>query len=312
VRVFVAGATGAIGRRLVPMLVDSGHQVTGMTRNPDRAEALRAKGAQAAVADAYDADAVRSALAGAEPEAVVNELTDIPQALDPRKYAEQMGGNDRIRQEVGPALALAAAEAGARRLVVQSIAFAYRHDGSSVKTEDDPLFDDAPPPLDRSVAALRALEGSALETPGLEGVVLRYGLFYGSATSFAANGATAAQVRKRAYPIVGRGEGITSFIHIDDAASATLAAVERGPAGVYNVVDDEPAPVRVWLPVYASAIGAKPPRWVPVFLARWLAGPFVVALATTARGASNEKIRRELTWSPRHASWRDGFREALG
>jgi nucleoside-diphosphate-sugar epimerase len=300
-KVFVAGASGAIGRRLVPMLVDSGHQVTGMTRRPDRAEALRAMGAQAEVADAYDADAVRAALARAGPEVVLNELTDIPPALDADRYEEQMAGNDRIRLEVGPALARAALEAGARRLVVQSIAFAYRPDGAIVKTEDDPLFDDAPPPRGRSVAALRALEGSALDTPGLEGVVLRYGLFYGPGTAFAANGSIAAKVLRRAYPIVGCGEAVTSFIHVDDAAAATLAAVERAPAGVYNVVDDEPAPVREWLPVYARALGAELPRRVPS-----------LAPGTASRGASNAKIKRVLRWSPRYPSWRQGFSAALG
>jgi nucleoside-diphosphate-sugar epimerase len=248
----------------------------------------------------------------ARPEVVVHELTDIPPAFDPRKMEEEMAGNDRIRAEGTRNLVAAAVAAGARRIVAQSIAFAYEPTGEGLKVEDDPLFDDAPWPWLRSVKALEELEDAVTGTPGIEGVVLRYGFFYGPDSAYASDGYLAREVRRRRFPIVGRGTGVFSYIHVDDAAAATVAAIARGRPGIYNVVDDEPAPLREWLPVYAEALGAKRPWRVPKFIARLVAGYYATYLATELRGASNERAKSELGWQPRHKSWRQGFREALG
>jgi nucleoside-diphosphate-sugar epimerase len=310
-RVFVAGATGVIGRTLVPMLKAAGHEVVGMTRSEDRAESLRAQGAEAAVCDAFDAAAVERAVAAARPDVVVNELTDIPKAIDPRKMAEQFETNDRLRLEGTRNLVRAAEAAGARRLVSQSIAFAYAP-GDGLRTEDDRLFEDAPQPWARSVGAVRALEDQTLGSAQVEGVVLRYGYFYGPGSSYASDGSTAAMVRKRAFPLVGGGGAVYSFVHTDDAAAATVVALAGGAPGVYNVVDDDPAPVREWLPEYAAALGARPPRKVPRLVARLAAGRLAVYMMTGLQGATNAKARRELDWEPRWPSWRQGFREALG
>jgi nucleoside-diphosphate-sugar epimerase len=312
VRVFLAGATGVIGRRLLPRLLEGGHDVTAMTRREDRAAGLREAGAVPVVADVFDAEAVRTAVERAAPDVLVHELTDLPPALNPRRMEEQLAGNDRIRTEGTRNLVEAAVAAGTRRVVAQSIAFAYPPTGDALKREEDPLWDAAPWPWSRSVAALRELEGDVTNTEGIDGLVLRYGFFYGPGTPYASGGFWEKEVRRRRFPVVGRGDGVFSFIHIDDAADATVAAVERGSPGIYNVVDDEPAPLREWLPVYAEAIGAKPPRRVPRFVARLLAGPYAVMLATALRGASNERAKAELGWAPRYPSWRQGFREARG
>ena len=310
-KVFVAGASGVIGRRLVPMLVERGHEVTGMTRSAEKAEQLRALGATPAIRDVFDAEGVQTEIAAAAPEVLVHELTDLPPGLDPRKAAEQLAGNDRIREEGTRNLVEAALAAGVRRVVAQSIAFVYEMNGG-LKNEDDRLFDDAPFPWDRGVRAVHSLEDAVTKTPGLEGVVLRYGFFYGPGSSYAPDGYVAREVGRRRFPIVGRGSGVFSFIHVDDAASATVAAVEGGRPGIYNVVDDEPAPLREWLPAYAGALGAKKPRRVPKFIARWVAGAYTTRLATELRGASNARAKSELGWKPRYGSWRQGFRESLG
>jgi nucleoside-diphosphate-sugar epimerase len=312
VRVFLAGATGVIGRRLLPRLIEEGHEVTGMTRSEERAASLREAGAVPAVCDVFDAERVRAAMERARPEVVVHELTDLPPAIDPRKMEEQAAGNDRIRTEGTRNLVAAAVAAGARRMVAQSIAFAYAPTGDRPKTEMDPLWDEAPRAFSRSVAALHELEDAVTGTDGLEGLVLRYGFFYGPGSSYAADGFYAGEVRKRRFPIVGKGTGAFSFIHVDDAADATVAAIARGAPGIYNVVDDDPAPLREWLPAYAEAVGAKKPRRVPRFLARLLAGEYTTLMATGLRGASNARAKAELGWTPRHPSWRQGFREALG
>jgi nucleoside-diphosphate-sugar epimerase len=263
-RVFVAGATGAIGRPLVAQLLAAGHEVTGMTRSPERAEALRRAGAEAAVCDVFDADGVRAAMAAARPEAVVHELTDLPAAYTNDRAALTAGTN-RLRREGTRVLLDAARAAGATRFVAQSIAFAYAAEGDWVKDEE---------------AVLEA-----------EGIVLRYGQLYGPGTWYAPDGSIAEQVRKRRFPIVGSGEARFSFVHVDDAAGATVAAVERGRTGVYNVCDDKPAPMREWLPAYAEALGAKPPRRVPPLVARLVAGRATAEDATTLRGASNARAR---------------------
>jgi 2-alkyl-3-oxoalkanoate reductase len=247
----------------------------------------------------------------ARPEVVVNELTDIPKAVNPRKFEEQFATNDRLRREGTRNLMRAAEAVGARRMISQSIAFAYAP-ADTLRSEDDPLFDDAPAPWGSSVAAVRALEEATLGSESVEGVVLRYGYFYGPGTAYAGDGATARMVRKRAFPLVGGGTAVYSLIHIDDAALATVAALERGAPGVYNVVDDDPAPIREWLPEYAAALEARPPRRVPKFVARIGGGRLGVYMLTGLQGATNDKAKRELGWTPRWPSWRQGFREALG
>jgi nucleoside-diphosphate-sugar epimerase len=309
-RVLVAGASGAIGRPLVPKLVAAGHEVTGMTRSEARAEAVRAAGARAAVVDVFDTGALRAAVAEAQPEVIVHELTSLPERIDFRKE-DTYAATNRLRTEGTRNLIDAARAAGARRFVCQSIAFAYRTDGKGLKTEDDPLLTDAPGAFGSGVSALREMEEMVLGTDGLEGLVLRYGFFYGPGTYYAEDGTSTADVRRRRMPIVGKGSGVFSFIHVDDAADATVAAVERGAPGVYNVTDDEPAPMTEWVPVFAQAAGAKPPRRVPVWLARFVAGKDVSNFAVALRGASNEKAKRELGWQPAHASWRSGFAESL-
>jgi 2-alkyl-3-oxoalkanoate reductase len=311
-KVFVAGATGVIGRRLVPMLVERGHEVTGMTRSPEKADQLRAAGATPAIRDVFDADGLRAEIGAAAPEVVVHQLTDLPPDVDPRKAAEQLEGNDRIRVEGTRNLVDAALAVGVRRMVAQSIAFVYEMGGAGLKTEDDRLFDEAPFPWSRAVRAVHALEDAVTKTEGLDGIVLRYGFFYGPGSSYAPGGHWASEVGRRRFPIVGKGSGVFSFIHVDDAASAAVVAVEGGPPGIYNVVDDEPAPLRDWLPVYADALGAKKPFRVPKLIARLAAGRYTTQMATGLRGASNERAKSQLGWQPRYATWRQGFREALG
>jgi nucleoside-diphosphate-sugar epimerase len=310
-RVFLAGGTGVIGRALVPQLREAGHDVTAMTRYESRAEKLRDQGVEPVVCDAFDTDGVARAVAAARANVVVNQLTDIPDAINPRKMAEQFETNDRLRTEGTRNLMQAAEAVGARRVVSQSIAWAYAPT-EGLWSEGDRLWDEAPEPWGRSVAAVRALEEATLGSDSVEGVVLRYGLFYGPGTAFASDGSTAAMVRKRAFPVVGRGTAVYSYIHVDDAAGATVAALDHGAPGAYNVVDDDPAMMREWLPKYADALGARPPRRVPRFIVRLAAGKFGLYMSTQLQGATNEKAKRELGWQPRWTSWRQGFQEALG
>jgi nucleoside-diphosphate-sugar epimerase len=301
-RVFVAGATGAIGRPLVPRLLAAGHEVTGMTRSAERAQALRAAGAEAAVVDVYDADALAGALAAAQPEVVVNLLTDIPPALNPRRFRQEMAGLGRIRTEGYRNLVAAAREAGARRLVAESIAFVYAP-APGAASEDDPLWHDVPEPFATTLRATLEGERTVLES-GLDALVLRFGWFYGPGTHYAADGATMAMIRARRYPVVGSGEGVSSFVHVDDAADATVAAVASDATGILNVVDDEPAPLRDWLPQTAAALGAKAPLRAPAFVARLAAGTVAVAFSTQQRGAANASAKQALGWRPAHPTWR--------
>jgi nucleoside-diphosphate-sugar epimerase len=309
-RIFVAGATGVIGRRLVPMLVEAGHEVTGMTRSKRKQDLVREMGAEPVVADVFNVMKLRDVMQHADPEVIVHQLTDLPKALDPRKAEQQTARNDRIRTEGTANLVTVANSTHARRIVAQSIAFAYAPGGPRAKDEEEALFDDAPEPWKRTVHALRYLERMVTGSE-MEGIVLRYGFFYGPGTAYARDGSIAAQVRRRRFPLVGDGEGIFSFVHVDDAAAATVATIERGWPGVYNIVDDDPAAMRDWLPAYAELLGAKRPRRVPTWLARRVAGPYATHLATELRGASNERARRELAWAPRYPSWRQGFEQAL-
>lgn len=312
-RIFLAGATGAIGRPLVHQLATAGHEVVGTTRSESRGAAIREAGGRAVVVDALDRDGLIAAVAEARPDVVLHQLTQIPDDINPRRFAAQFEMTDRLRTEGTRNLVDAARESGAERVIAQSIAFAYHLGGppGELRTEDDALIgSNAPKDFRRSADSIEALETTVLDAGG---VVLRYGYFYGPGTAYAAgDGALAARVRKRGFPIVGDGAGVFSFVHVDDAAAATVAAVERGVPGVYNVVDDDPAPLRDWLPEYASAIGAKPPRRVPVLAARIAAGAWMTLTATKMHGASNEKARRELGWEPRWPSWRQGFAAASG
>ena len=256
-KVLVAGATGAVGRPLLPKLVEAGHEVVGTTRSEAKAEEIRAAGTEPAVVNALDAEALRAVVEEAEPEVVVNELTALPDALDFRD-SEALAATNRLRSEAGPSLARIAADAGVKRLISQSVAFFYAPVGEMVKEEDDILMELPPEsPMAEGPVALRELERSTLERPGVDGLVLRYGYLYGPGTYYASDGSTAKEVRRRRFPIVGKGTGMFSFIHTEDAASATVAAVERGSPGIYNVTDDEPAPMSEWLPVYAEALGAR-------------------------------------------------------
>jgi nucleoside-diphosphate-sugar epimerase len=312
-RVFVAGATGVIGRPLVTRLLEAGHEVVGSTRSPERADQLGALGVKPALVDARDTDALRAVVMEAEPEVVINQLTSLPDKIDYRKPAETFGPSNELRGTVGPVLAGLAAEAGARRLISQSVCFYYASTGKRAHSEEDPLVELPPEvPLSQGITAQTTLERATLETPGLEGMVLRYGYFYGPGVGSVPGGFTVDEVRRRRYPIVGKGTGIFSLVHVEDAATATVAAVERGAPGIYNVCDDEPAPQAEWLHGYAEAIGAKPPRRVPIWLAKLIAGRQAVLLATRLEGASNEKAKRELGWQPRYPSWREGFPEGVG
>ena len=313
-RVFVAGGTGAIGTRLVPLLTAQGHEVFATTRIGEKAAGLRAAGAVPVVVDALDRDALRRAVLDAEPEVVVHQLTDLSGGGSPRRFDRRFAATNRLRIEGTEHLVQAAVAAGARRLVAQSYAgWPYAREGAPAKGEGAP-FDPRPPrQMRRSLAAIRHLEDAVLAAPGLEGVVLRYGTFYGRGTAIAEDGDVVDLVRRRRLPVVGSGAGVWSFVHVDDAAAATVLAMEPGaPEGVFNVVDDDPAPVREWLPELAAAVGAEPPRQVPALLGRLAVGEAGVSLMTRVRGASNARARAELGWRPRHESWRTGFRSGLG
>ena len=310
-RVFLAGATGAIGRRLVPRLVEAGHEVTAMTRSKAKLGELRALGAEAVLCDVFDAGRLGTVMARAEPDAVINQLTDLPQSLNPRRLGEYYAANNHVRREGTTNLLSAARGAGVRRFLVQGAAYWYAPSGGPVKTEADPLYLDAPPPIGSAVETIKFVEDAVLSADGLEGVVLRYGFFYGPGTWYAKDGDVGRQVRKRRYPMIGHGEGTYSFIHIDDAAAATVVTLERAAPGIYNVVDDEPAEAAEWLPVFAEALGAKRPLRVPAFVARMLAGKALVEWSLGLRGASNERIKTKLGWCPRYESWRRGFFEDI-
>jgi 2-alkyl-3-oxoalkanoate reductase len=313
-RVFVAGATGAIGTQLIPQLAVD-HEVIGMTRSPAKSDMLRALGAQPVVADALDADAVARVVADTEPEVIVHQLSALSGDLDLRHPDRAFAMTNRLRTEGTDHLLAAGRSVGIRRFIAQSVVAigTYARTGGPVKTEDDPPDLDLPT-KGRSVAdAVRSLEDAVTGIDWAEGVVLRYGGFYGPGTSVSTdpNAVTTKGIRKRQFPIVGDGGGTWSFVHIEDAASATVAAVDHGGPGIYNVVDDEPAPVREWLPFLAEQLGAKKPLRVPRFVGRLLAGEALVLMMTELRGASNAKARRVLGWQPRWSTWRIGFAKGL-
>lgn len=300
-RIFVAGATGAIGRCLLPRLLDAGHHVTAMTRSPERARRLSALGATPAVCDVYDTQALSRVVTDAAPDVVVHLLTDLPHRLSLRAST---ASTDRLRREGTRNLLAAARAAGVRRVIAESIAFLYEPDGERIKDERAAPYLDAPRSIGAAVAAVVDLERQVLAA---DGMVLRFGCLYGPGTWFARDGSIARAVGHRCCPIVGRGTAVLSFVHVDDAAAAALAALERGSSGVYNVVDDEPAPMRDWLPAYAASLGARRPLRVPAALVRLIAGRSAATMATRMPGADNAKAKRELGWSPRYPSWRVGF-----
>ena len=313
-RIFVAGATGALGRQLVPQLVAAGHEVTGMTRSESKTGLLREMGAEAVVADALYADAVGQAVATAAPDVVINQLTAISDDPDWRNPDKEFAETNRLRTEGTDILLSAAIASGAKRYIGQSFTgWPFAREGGPVKDEEAPLTDDPPKGVVQMLAAIRHLESAVMEAAGIEGVVLRYGGFYGPNTSLAANpdGSMVETVRKRKLPLVGKGAGVWSFIHIADAASGTVAAVDRGDPGIYAIVDDDPAPVSEWLPALAEALGAKRPMRVPALLGRIAAGSAAVVMMNEIRGASNAKAKRELGWRPSFASWREGFVHGL-
>jgi nucleoside-diphosphate-sugar epimerase len=318
-KVFVAGATGALGRALVPQLVARGHEVVGMTRSASKQDLLRSLGARPVVADALDPDAVAEAVASAEPDVIVHQLTALsgPMSMRDARRPDRSAAatmTNRLRTEGTDHLLAAGRAVGARRFVAQSFgAFRSARAGGPVQTEADPIDPDSPAPPRAAQAAILYLERAVTTIEWGEGLALRYGGFYGPGTgiSLAPDAVMAAPIRKRRFPIVGDGGGVWSLIHIEDAAAATADAVQRGRPGVYNVVDDDPAPVREWLPVLASALEAKPPRRIPRWLGRILAGETATFMMTDVQGASNEKAKRELGWTPRYASWRQGFAQGL-
>jgi nucleoside-diphosphate-sugar epimerase len=307
-RIFVAGASGAIGRHLVPRLVRAGHSVTGMTRTPEKTKLIGSLGAQAAIADGLDAGAVHAAVTAAAPEVIVHEMTDLKGASDLRAFDRAFAASNRLRTEGTDHLLAAARQAGASRFVAQSFCgWPYARVGGPVKTESDLLDPDPPKQMRAALAAIRYLEQSVTHSIHPEGIVLRYGAFYGRGTGVL-DGRLIEQIHRRRAPVIGKGGGWWSFVHIEDAAEATALAIERGKAGnIYNIVDDEPAPVREWLPALAKMLDAKPPLHVPGWIARLVAGEHLVTMMTENRAGSNAKAKRELEWNPAHPSWRAGF-----
>jgi nucleoside-diphosphate-sugar epimerase len=314
-RIFVAGGSGAIGWRLTPMLLAAGHEVIATTRTPEKAERLCALGARPVLLDALNREAIHAAVAAAEPQTVIHMLTALPSRVDPRHLRRDLAINDRLREDGTRDLVAAAQQAGATRMIAQSVAFLYMPLAGiagrpPLRTEEDPLDFEAPKTLTRSIHALHMLEHTVRSADGLTGVVLRFGYLYGPGTRFSSQGPVVEDLRRRRMPVVGDGSAVWSFVHVDDAARAVLAALDA-PRGVYNVVDDEPAPVREWLPELARAAQAPAPRHIPALLGRVRLGAFAVNRMTKGDGASNERAKEVLGWRPQVVSWRQGFHAAL-
>jgi nucleoside-diphosphate-sugar epimerase len=311
-KIFLAGATGALGKRLVPIMIAAGHQVVGMTKTPGKIGELTEAGAQPVVADALDPQAVMKAVMRARPHVVIHQMTSLAKMRDLKHFDKELESTNRLRTEGTEYLLAAAQAAGATRFIAQSFTgWPNSRTGGRVKSEEDPLDANPPEGMRRTLAAIQSLEEMVLGAPGLSGVVLRYGSFYGPGTSIVQGGEIIEMVRARRLPVFGDGAGIWSFLHIDDAASATSLAIERGPSGKYNVVDDEPAEVSTWLPYLATAIGAKPPHHLPAWLGRLVIGETGLSMMTSIRGSSNALAKRAFGWRPIYASWRDGFRRGL-
>jgi 2-alkyl-3-oxoalkanoate reductase len=311
-KVFVAGATGAAGKRLVPELVKRGHEVVGMTRSPEKESLVRDLGAEPAIADGLDATAVRLAVEGAEPEAIVHQMTALADAKSFRRFDRDFVGANELRTKGLDNLLEAARTVETKRFIAQSYGnWNYERTGTEPKTEEDPLDPNPPANQTKTLEAIRYLEDAVTGADYVEGIALRYGNFYGPGTGFAEDGDLVEMVRKRRLPVVGDGTGVWSFIHVDDVATITAAALDQGKRGIYNASDDAPSPVAEWLPGLAEAVGAKPPRHVPTWVGRLATGEVGVSMMTQIRGASNAKAKRELDWAPKYPSWREGFRSGL-
>ena len=311
-KVFVAGASGAIGRRLVPLLVAGGYEVVGMTRSSKQAGTVRAMGAEPVVADGLDRASLRQALMRAAPEVVVHQMTGLSTVRSFKDLDEELAPTSRLRTEGTDNLLDAARAAGARRVIAQSYGlWSYIGGGQRPATEEDPLDPNPPSSMSRTLDAIRHVESVVPRAEAIEGMVLRYGFFYGPGTGFAENGRLCDLVRQRKMPIIGDGRGVWSFVHVDDAAAATMAAIKRGQPGVYNVADDDPAPVAVWLPELAKLLGAERPRHLPTWFGRIVAGESGVYMHNRTRGISNARVKVELGWDPLYVSWRDGFRHGI-
>jgi nucleoside-diphosphate-sugar epimerase len=312
-KVFVAGATGALGKQLVPQLVAHGHEVVGMTRSPDKQDTVRQLGAKPVVADALDPEQVAQAVAEAEPDVIVHQLTALSGDFDMKHLDKFFAATNRLRTEGTDHLLAAGRAVGVKRFVAQSYAgWPAARTGGPVKSEEDPLDPDPPAAMRPVLEAIHYTEEAVTGAAWTEGIALRYGGFYGPGTGMSRGGDQAQLIEKRKWPLVGDGGGVWSFIQIEDAAAATVEAIEHGERGVYNVVDDDPAPVREWLPALAKALGARKPMRFPRWVGRLAAGEAAVVMMTEVRGASNAKAKRELAWHPRYASWRQGFADGLG
>jgi len=317
--VLVAGAAGVIGMPLVRLLTSAGHEVVAVTRSSAKLERLRDAGAEPVICDALDAETLGKTVGSAQPEVVVNQLTAFPRRIRPRQIGRDLAATSRLRSQGTRNLMAAAQTAGVAHVVAQSVAFAYAPDvgqpgrpgPGGLRRERDPLYIAAPGEFARAVRAITELEAETLDGGGIPAAVLRYGFFYGPGTSYAADGTVADDVRRRRFPVIGGGTGVFCFTHVHDAARATLAAIEQRAEGTYNVVDDEPAPVAEWLPVYAALLGAPPPRRLPQWLGSMLGGPYAMYLMTQMPGASNDQAKAALGWRPLRSSWRGGFREDL-
>jgi len=311
-KVFVAGATGAVGKHLVPLLVECGFEVTGMTRTPEKQDLVRELGAEPAVADGLDRAAVIDAVMRAEPDVLIHQMTDLTGLKSFKNFDKEFAVTNRLRTEGTQHLLEAARAAGARRFIAQSYgSWIYQANGTGPKTEEDPLDPDPPSRQRRSMEAIRRLEAIVAGATDIQGIALRYGSFYGPGTGLEHDGELARLVEKRRFPIIGDGAGIWSFMHVHDAAAVAVAAVENGGPGIYNASDDEPVAVADWLPALTRALGAKPPRRVPVWLGRLAAGEVGVSMMTRIPGQSNAKAKRDLRWRPRYPSYREGFAEGL-
>lgn len=312
-KVFVAGSTGAVGKVLVPHLVENGHEVVALVRSTQKAKAFEAIGAKVVLADVLNKEELTATITRTEPEVIIHQLTALASTINFRKFDQEFALTNRFRTEVTDTMLAAARLVGARRLIVQSFCgWLFAREGGPVKTEDDPLDPNPPASFRKTLAAIKYLEDTVRRSTDVQALALRYGIFYGPGTGIAKDGPIVDLVRKRRLPIVGDGAGIWSFIHIRDVARVTVAAITRGEPGIYNVVDDEPAPVSTWLPALAKAVGAKPPFRVPVWLGKLAIGDGSVSMMTEIRGGSNAKAKREFSWQPIYPSWRLGFIDGLG
>lgn len=308
-KIFVAGATGVIGRQLLPRLIEVGHEATAMTRSDDSAKKLRVKGAKAVVCNVFDRQKLTSVMVTAQPDVVIHQLTALPERIDPRTVSRDLVATNRVRTEGTRNLIEAAKAAGVKRFIAQGFSPYYAPTSSSPATEDEPLYTDAHASFVNIINALHNLEEQVLNIPEMEGIVLRYGFFYGPGSAYNVDGTFAEDVLNRKVPIIGNGAGTFSFVHVADAAEATVLAITKGTSGIYNIADDDPAPITEWLPIYAKLIDAPNPMRLPKFIGRLAAGRFAIFFMTQQRGASNQKAKQLLGWKPMYASWRDGFKE---